>query len=740
MSSNSPFLNNKLLALQKGEKIRPICCSDPWLRNAGSSVVASLKVEINEVMEPIQLGVGVSGGVEIVVHAAQMFFEGMQEHANNVIVALDCKNAFNSVDRYAIRDEIEIHFPDMLPHYDWTYGNRSKLYDSTGRFLFYSECGVRQGDSLAALWFALATLPILKQAAKDFPNVTAMSIMDDVSLMGPIVEAVECSKFIINEWRKINLTAVPEKSVIIHNVSADMDLIRSTGYRSTSDGHVLLGAPVGTEEYIKDELENKLRTYTQTVDLITTFPAILAVPLLRSCIASKPNYIMRCLEPNMTAHMAVQFDNIIDKALSTICDISTVTFNKYSSTVRTLPAYLGGIGLSSAANTRVHAYTASFSAAIVYIYNGLVGFFNKHCKSSNKNKISLFYKSKKKDETGVHVLVDWESHKEVVESQSSLCQGQHRDTHKRLCEELPNVQRVLFMSLSSKGSSSWINCISSLSQQHHLTPLEYQRRLIYGLLLPIIDEDHRSATKCCRDNTVVTGRDMYHPLCCNGAHARIIRHDCVVNALVDALRRRKAASNDVTIDLEIKKRIPQANPAAVRDKEIDIWAMIDKTIYWIDVRISCPAAPSYVTEYGSGTSLTTGAKVKERRYEEELILSPDVKLISFVIDDTGTFSKQASQFVDLIFGINKAIIEASVHQKKDRKYLLNTIRTAIIRGNSRMITKYLEHFTVVQVGGPDHILSPAVHTAPTTHSHSTTSYPGRTREQSYSGATQTTEE
>jgi len=45
---------------------------------------------ISELMEPIQLGVGVSGGVEIVVHAATQFLLSLN-NPENILLALDVK-------------------------------------------------------------------------------------------------------------------------------------------------------------------------------------------------------------------------------------------------------------------------------------------------------------------------------------------------------------------------------------------------------------------------------------------------------------------------------------------------------------------------------------------------------------------------------------------------------------------------------------------------------------------------
>jgi len=51
-------------------------------------------------LAPIQLGVGVAGGVEAAVHAARRFVAGMND--DEALVKLDFSNAFNSIRRDTI--------------------------------------------------------------------------------------------------------------------------------------------------------------------------------------------------------------------------------------------------------------------------------------------------------------------------------------------------------------------------------------------------------------------------------------------------------------------------------------------------------------------------------------------------------------------------------------------------------------------------------------------------------------
>lgn len=700
MAKNSPFLRNKLFALKKGEKIRPIISTDPWMRNAGSCVLFEMKSEISELMEPYQMGVGVSGGVEIVVHAAQALFDKMENNKQDIIVALDCRNAFNSVNRMAIREQIIDRFPRLLHYFDWTYGEPGELYDGNGKLLFHSKCGVRQGDSLSAFWFSLATISILKKAAQSYPEVTIMSIMDDVTVMGPDRKALMCSNYIAAEWKKINLDVVLDKSVIIHHREARLEEISKSRFQKNTQGHVILGAPVGTDSFIKAELRQKLEQYTKTIAAITTFPVNLAIPMIRSCIVARPNYIIRVVHPRLTEEIAKEFDTRIDSSLATLCETSNGTFNIWSNKVRILPAYLGGIGTPSTNNIKADAFSASYSAALVYIFHNLEPFYHEYISRTynQENYYSVkraIYDEELNGEAQNGNKID---HKRVVPSQSELAQEKYKNHHAALLEELPPMLKSLFLSQSSSGTSAWINCISALSAQHRLKTEEFHQALRYRLLLPIMGTQPGTVTQCCGESTIVADQNTYHPLCCrSSSRARTVRHDCVVKIIADTI----AQIPGTTVELGFN--IPRVNPQDRMPKIMDIRAVIHGSIYWIDCKITCPSAPSYVRNEGKFKSLEEGARRKFKHYEQELALAQDVTMIPFIVDDTGKLGKYADSFIDKIFGIDKSLPVADRTQQKHRQYMLKTIRTSIIRGNYRLIKNYFSNYINInrpQIGTP----------------------------------------
>ena len=73
--------------------------------------------------------------------------------ANFAVFKVDMKNAFNSVSRQAVLDEVATFFPELLPWVAWSYGSPALLWHPLG--CVSSQTGVQQGDPLGPMLFAL---------------------------------------------------------------------------------------------------------------------------------------------------------------------------------------------------------------------------------------------------------------------------------------------------------------------------------------------------------------------------------------------------------------------------------------------------------------------------------------------------------------------------------------------------------------------------------------------------------
>ena len=88
----------------------------------------------------------------------------LDENPGWVDIALDAKNAFNSIHRRAYLKVIGEHFPGLW-NWAWSnYGHPTELYvrrDNLTPEVIQSRSGTRQGDPLGAQYFALGLHPTL---------------------------------------------------------------------------------------------------------------------------------------------------------------------------------------------------------------------------------------------------------------------------------------------------------------------------------------------------------------------------------------------------------------------------------------------------------------------------------------------------------------------------------------------------------------------------------------------------
>lgn len=163
---------------KKDGGLRPIAVGLTLRRLVAKAICKRLQ-GLSEEMRPFQLGFATPRGVEAAVHATRSFIEKSQGGpTTTIIIKLDVKNAFNSIDREALLHAVKEKMIGYYPLIAQAYGAPSFLL--YGDEVIMSEKGLQQGDPFGPLSYCLTTVPIhlgLKSAM-------VQSYLDDDILRG----------------------------------------------------------------------------------------------------------------------------------------------------------------------------------------------------------------------------------------------------------------------------------------------------------------------------------------------------------------------------------------------------------------------------------------------------------------------------------------------------------------------------------------------------------------------------
>ena len=163
---------------------RPIAMGEAFYKLAGLYSLSLVRSDIPSIMEPIQFALS-SGGSESALHILQ---SAIDAHPDWVVISADITNAFNSRKRSDILASL-FNEPSLSPLFrlaHWSYSKSSDLLTlNNGKVVFtlHSEEGVKQGDMLGSLLFALSMKKIYTNSIQDL-DTHAIAVMDDFYIFG----------------------------------------------------------------------------------------------------------------------------------------------------------------------------------------------------------------------------------------------------------------------------------------------------------------------------------------------------------------------------------------------------------------------------------------------------------------------------------------------------------------------------------------------------------------------------
>ena len=164
---------------KKDNGIRPVVLAQTILNIAAKLLLQHLQATVDTLPLLPQLGVGrQSHGLQAAILTAQSWAANME---NKILLKLDISNAFNSINRRVILDNVAIFLPDALPMTTWCLNGPSTVWWKSKSIS--CTTGVQQGNPLSPLLFDLGLVQMV-EAVSTLNQILHLWWHDDGLLYG----------------------------------------------------------------------------------------------------------------------------------------------------------------------------------------------------------------------------------------------------------------------------------------------------------------------------------------------------------------------------------------------------------------------------------------------------------------------------------------------------------------------------------------------------------------------------
>jgi hypothetical protein len=685
----SLFLASRLLAVPKMKEgartgLRPIAVGDVFVRLAAK--IGSLGLPSGQVLFPnnIQMGINIKGGPQSALHIIQT---ALQSNKNHVIICTDFANAYNSINRSKIGKAFldNALLTDLHPLFHALYSQPAPLLihgkDGVLHSIVSSDTGVRQGDPLSSLAYAMAVEPIYVEVQGKHRDTTVVAVQDDFYIIGPLRAAAEA--YISLRTRvadpSLGLSLCASKCKLFHpsKTPPNSEELKKTaqdlGIQFIHGRLVVLGTPIGEDkDNITETLRGVVSEYIAKVKPVLTHKAMapkIALTLVQKCVIPKMMHLARTLLPSLAADPFRHFDSLV---FNLVTDMLKLPKNM-SAPLRghvNLPLKLGGLGIRS--YTKIHR--AAFAASLlessvgtqralqnIKITADLTPSDNAHCVASRLPSVKeakaglLELRNLAPDKIGALLPSRPTTHITGLPEPPTSNAGKLQSgftaviddvTTREICNDAQHGHNGV---LRKKLDLNKKNPLS----RHFLTgsPAVICQALSNGdfcsavrdfLYIPVLSDDEAPPdTKCPMCGYRTLGLPD-HPVGCVGMMKKtgFTRHEGIVSFLVSTIT--SVANLTATKFARVEERSALA---------ADLVFCHQAGWTFSDVSVVNPLAPSHLNE-NPGVSVKSREAVKTKKYASLVGKHPHAPegsdFLAFVVDCNGTLGTQARKLLQRV--------------------------------------------------------------------------------------------
>lgn len=647
------FYGASLIAFDKKKiDVRPIAVGIVWRRLAGKIACFHIKNDLSEILCPIQLGFGVRGGAEALIHAVRCFAKA--DHAKPMaIIKFDFKNAFNMMFRKYLLTEVKEISPEIFPMIQQAYSSFSNLfYDED---IILSKRGVQQGDPLGPPGFCIG---IMKMTHSLFSRLNGW-YLDDGTIGDELSVLLTDIKKVLQFCEVSGMSLNPDKcEVFFVNASAEEETEMYSeisnllpGIRIVDESSFeLLGAPIfdlGLHRMLSAKIEN--------VDLLASRLNLLdvhsALCIFKSSLSTpRFNYLLRTCKSFMVPNL---LDNVDEMFRSTLEIITNTKLNVISWRQASLPLSFGGLGIRRATDLAYPAYLSSIHKS-ADLSNRIL---EKFGLSILDDEISMIMQGLPPD----LVPLDVESRK--IQKKWDLL-GVEIIFNDLLSSSEP-VDRARLLASSTKESSKWLQVVPS--SQLGLLLDNNTARIAVAL---------RLGSQICEEHICVCGKlvekNGRHGLSCNMSKGWTPRHNDFNNVCSSSI-----TSAGIPNILQ-PKGISRTDGKRPDGMTLIPWSR-GKSLLW-DVTVRDTLAPSYI--HLSSVNAGAVADLAERKKHNHYIKLKENHLFTpIAFESLGCCGPETKEFLS---DLGKRLRTAT-GEPRSLDYLYQKISIAIQRGNAACI-------------------------------------------------------
>ncbi|CAK1587163.1 unnamed protein product [Parnassius mnemosyne] len=644
------FGANLIALTKKDGGVRPIAVGSTLRRLASKIAVRHILQKLNSEFEPVQLGFGVKGGCEAAVHALRSFLTYGQP---DVLLKIDVKNAFNSVNRDTLLTEIKQHIPEIYNYLLLSYADPTKLLYRSNELS--SEVGCQQGDPLGPAIFSLAINPIIKILNSKF-NVW---YLDDGTLGGDLDTVFSDLLLIKNKFEAIGLELNFSKcELFINNCDLNLNDIKqkfnilAPNIKIVNRNSLyLLGSPI-FDESIREYINNSTTKFQNFADRLLEISPHYALCILKFCLfVQKFTYVLRSCSFWNHPFLLTQVDNLIKISLESILNMQ---LNEQSWTQASLPIRYGGLGIRKVSSVSLPAFLSSVHSSANLISKIL------RASHSNFEIVGL-----EEARNAFLFACPGQNFPVTPNSQRSWDDIYCKLTYDSLLSCSTGSARARLLAVGTHEAGYWLHAYPSSNTGTFLEPDTLRIATCLRLGVPV-----------CAPHKCPCGSDVdklgHHGLSCQKSAGRFSRHA----ALNDIIRRSLATVN-------VPSLLEPSGIARDDGKRPDGMSLIPwkmgRVLVW-DATCSDTLALSHLhgTNNRAGAACEAAEKAKAFKYRG---LGSEYDFVPFGVETLGPWGPSA---IRLFKEIAKRLVDIT-GDRRAGSYLGQRISLAIQRGNAASI-------------------------------------------------------